>query len=126
KIFLEDLGIRNAVLADFKGLNLRQDLGSMLENFVLNELDKNKNVLAKINFWRTVSKQEVDFIYQTPDEIIPIEVKCRVFKEAKIPSGLKSFIKYYSPKKAIVVTQDFLSIGKFKNTKIHFIPAWLV
>ncbi len=126
KIYLEDLGLRNAVLSDFKHLNLRSDLGSMVENFVFNELDKSKTVLAKINFWRTLSKQEVDFVYQTSDEIIPIEVKFRIFKEPKIPSGLKSFIQYYTPKKAVIVTQDFLGIHKFKKTKIYFMPACFV
>lgn len=126
KIYFEDVGLRNAIFNDFKDNKQPDDLGCLVENFIFNQLNKQRLLLDKINFWRTLSKQEVDFIYQTPDEIIPIEVKYQNFKQAKIPAGIRSFIKAYKPAKAVVVTRDFLDQIKFQKTTIYFLPAFLI
>jgi len=126
KVYFEDLGIRNIILSDFRSPNLRNNLGHLVENFIFNELDKKRGLLDTIKFWRTLSKQEVDFIYQKQDEITPIEVKYQNFNTIKIPAGIKSFIKKYKPKKAITITQDFSAFAEFEKTKIYFIPAFLI
>ncbi len=37
KIYFYDVGIRNAIIANFQQVNLRQDIGALWENFIINE-----------------------------------------------------------------------------------------
>lgn len=126
KVYVEDLGIRNVSLADFRKLELRAELGSLIENFVLNEFYKYRQGVDEIYFWRTIGQQEVDFVYKSKDSIIPVEVKYSPFKEQYITSGMRNFIQNYKPQVAVTVTKDYLSETKFQNTSVYFIPAWLI
>jgi len=76
-----------------------------------------------INYWRTIAKAEVDFILRLNEQVIPIEVKYQTFKNPKISKSLRSFIKTYKPKRALVVTKDFGGKEKIKDTTIVFTPA---
>ena len=91
---------------------MRPDAGSLIENFVLNEFLTSLSSLDKIFFWRTLARQEVDFIYQRGDRLIPIEVKNMVFRKESVPSGMKSFIQNYKPEQALVVTRGHLARKK--------------
>ncbi|MFQ5641387.1 MAG: ATP-binding protein [bacterium] len=74
-----DLGVRNTAAE----LTLNEALlstvgGQLLEHLVGLELIQKAAYLGrgyKVSFWRTVSGAEVDFIFETPVEDIPIEVK---------------------------------------------------
>ncbi|MHA1650250.1 MAG: ATP-binding protein [Candidatus Helarchaeota archaeon] len=116
KIYFVDYGLRNYSIKNFSPLSIRVDRGELAENFVFNQL---LYVSADINFWRTTSKAEVDFILAGK---IPIEVKFESMKREKISRSLHSFIKTYSPKFAIIVTKDFLGEKKVKDTIVKFIP----
>ncbi len=61
KAYFMDLGLRNFLLKDFKPFVGRQDNGQILENAVYKELLKNYEG-EDIKFWRTVQKQEIDFV----------------------------------------------------------------
>ncbi|MBI5554691.1 MAG: DUF4143 domain-containing protein [Elusimicrobia bacterium] len=126
KIYMEDIGIRNMSLADFRRLELRAELGSLIENFVLNEFSKYRQGVDEIYFWRTIAQQEVDFLYKSKDGLIPVEVKYTLFKEKYIPSGLRNFIQNYQSKEALIITKDYLTKTNFQNTTVYFIPAWLI
>lgn len=126
KIFIEDLGIRNMILNDFRKLELRNDLGAMAENLVFNELLKSLDIQEELFFWRTLSKSEVDFVYKKENEIIPIEVKYKKFNSPDIPSGIKSFITNYKPHKAIILTKEYFDQIKFGDTEIIFFPIYLI
>ena len=126
KVYLEDIGIRNIALSDFRKTELRPEAGSLIENFVLNEFSKSLSSLDRIFFWRTLAQQEVDFIYQKRDKFIPIEVKNMISRKETVPSGMKSFIQNYKPKEALVITRDRLTRTEFKGTTIYFLPAWMV
>jgi len=121
KVYFADLGLRNVISKNFTALEDRADKGSIVENVVFNELNKTKQELEGIKFWRTQTKQEVDFILEGK-EVIPIEVKYQSFKKPKIPKGIRSFIKTYDPKQAIVMTKDFFGIIQQEETKIYFVP----
>ena len=125
KIFFEDLGFRNIVLNNFSKLDKRADIGQLYENYIFNELHKNKKMRQEIFYWRTQTGQEVDFVVADGNEILPIEVKAKNYQKAQIPLGLKAFILEYSPKIAIVVNSDFFSITKLNNTKVYFVPIFL-
>ncbi len=126
KIFLADTGMRNALIQNFNALDLRPDKGALIENFVYVQLKKLIMSEDNLYFWRTQIKTEVDFVIKNKQNLIPIEVKYQKFKTSQVPSGLQSFISSYHPKKAIIITQNYLDQIKLKKTDIYFLPAFLV
>lgn len=126
KVYFEDLGIRNMSINDFRELDLRNDIGAIAENFVFNELKKRLTAVENIFFWRTINQQEVDFVIKKANELIPIEVKYKKFKNKELPLGLKKFIKLYNSKEAVVITKDFFKQVEFENCKIYFIPIYFL
>ena len=124
-IYFHDLGLRNYSIGLF-GMAVETDgSGFVFQNFIFNILKT--NILfsgAKINYWRTKEKAEVDFILSLGDKIVPVEVKYANFKKPEINRSLKSFIEKYNPKKAFIVNKslkDSLIIGK---TEVNFVPFW--
>src|SRR3989344_69419 len=94
KIFFIDTGLRNIITKTFE----IEPSGSLFENYVFSELVK-LGFIPK--YWRTKSKQEVDFIIEKDSEVIPIEVK--LSSSEKIKEGFYSFIESYQSKRAFVV-----------------------
>ena len=90
---------------------------------VYNEICRRLQPNSLINFWRTKAGAEVDFVISSGNEIIAIEVKFRNFKKEEISTGMRSFIETYKPKKAIIVTKDFVGSTNLNSTKLVFIPA---
>ncbi len=123
KLYFFDLGLRNYIIDNFNPLEKRTDSGALVENLVFLSL-KNTFPEAMINYWRTIAKAEVDFILRIKDEIIPIEVKYQSLKKPKVSKGLRSFIKTYKIKKALIITKDFWSKIKIDETEILFVPAF--
>lgn len=107
KIYFYDLGIRNAVIRDFRSLNLRQDKGMLWENFLVTERLKanlyNKS-FAKTYFWRTTRQQEVDYVETLHDSITAYEFKWNTKTKVKIP---KTFEKTYQTKVIIIDHKNF-------------------
>lgn len=89
KLFFMDLGIRNITLDNFDWMEFRMDKGMVMENLVFKFLDDRDDV-KRLNFWRTQSKKEVDFIVNGQ---AALEVK---FNGAKYdPGKYKSFRESY-------------------------------
>lgn len=107
KIYFVDYGIRNQLLENFENINF----DFLYENFIHNEL-KRKH---KINYWRTTSKTEIDFIV---NEKIPIEVKIK----PKITRSLRSFINKYKTEKAFIANLNAIDKKKINNCNIYFLP----
>jgi predicted AAA+ superfamily ATPase len=127
KVYFEDVGLRNSIINDFRLINERQNDGFLIENSVFCQLLKKLPDFWEIHFWRTERKNEVDFILLgEKKEIVPIEVKYTNFHHPFIPLNLKLFINKYQPKKAMVVTKNYLSKARFNSTQIVFVPAWMV
>jgi len=122
KIYFYDLGLRNYIIGNFNPLEKRTDAGAIVENFVFLGL-RNSFPDETINYWRTIAKAEVDFILRLNEQIIPIEIKYQTFKQPKVSKSLRSFIKTYKPKRAMVVTKDFWNRTKIENTDVMFTPA---
>lgn len=119
KSYFIDLGMRNYLLGDFRPLAIRNDAGSVMENYALSNLQKIYPAQA-FKYWRTKSKAEVDFIIENGVDIIPVEIK---YSSKKIiGKSLHSFIEKFKPAKAIVLTKDFLAEETIKNCKVQFIP----
>jgi len=92
KWYFFDNGIRNAVINDFKLLTLRNDIGSLWENYLISERIK-RNEYRRENveyyFWRGYNQQEVDLIEFQNGTLSAFEFKYSSNKKFKIPSAFK-------------------------------------
>ena len=99
-----------------------------LENWFLNELSSFLDSVSnyhKIYFWRTHSGQEVDFVVQIGEQIVPFEVTYSIQVLPKKVRNLKVFLKD-NPKANFAV---YLYRGPMKfeeDDRILFLPAWMV
>lgn len=79
RFVLFDLGIRNVLAQLPMNHNLVQlDAGHLFEQFVLIELYYRCQYYGKshqLSTWRTRSGAEVDAVVETPEEVIPVEIK---------------------------------------------------
>lgn len=126
KLFFTDTGLRNININDMRLLEIRPDKGALVENAFYQEIIKQKEILEEFHFWRTKDGTEVDFISVKDREIIPIEIKYQNFDSPNIPSSLKTFILKYTPKRAVVVTRDYLERISYEGADIFFLPIWMI
>jgi len=78
KWYFFDNGIRNAVIADFKGLDNRNDTGQLWENYIISERIKYQQFSRKHAnnfFWRTYDQQEVDWVEERDGSVSATEFK---------------------------------------------------
>lgn len=91
KIYFYDLGMRNALVGDFRPLEVRGDVGALWENFVLVErLKKNQfeQKYVRSYYWRSRDKQEVDLVEEFSGEFSAFE--CKWNKQPRVPGGFKA------------------------------------
>ena len=107
KIYFYDNGIRNAIIANFNPISLRQDIGALWENFMISERIKymhNKRIFSNIYFWRTTQKQEIDFIEESDGKINAYEFKWNPKVKAKFS---KTFTNNYNSQTRIINRKNF-------------------
>jgi uncharacterized protein len=107
KIYFYDNGIRNMILGNFNGLELRQDKGALWENFLISERMKKlnyENILAKPYFWRTVQQQEIDYVEEIAGKITGYEIKWNV--QAKVKTH-KIFNETYQAETVMLNRENF-------------------
>ena len=108
KIYFYDCGIRNALIAAFQPIELRQDIGALWENWLISERVKYihyNNIWANTYFWRTNQQQEIDYIEEKDGALHAYEMKWNPHKKAHFP---KTFVEKYQPITELVVTpQNF-------------------
>lgn len=78
KYYFLDNGVRNAVIAQFNPLSLRDDIGALWENFIFMELVKKSGIEGMFDtyyFWRTHTGQEIDIIKESNGSLTAIECK---------------------------------------------------
>ena len=106
KIFFYDNGVRNAIIANFQPLELRKDVGSLWENYLMSErlkFNSYQTVIANRFFWRTKQQQEIDYIEERDGKIFAFEFKWGQYKNIK-PSA--TFAKAYPENEFAVVHPD--------------------
>ena len=72
--------MRNAVINDFRPVELRNDLGALWENFVVMELLKKyeyEHRYANFDFWRTYGQKELDLVIEGNGALSGYEIKWR-------------------------------------------------
>ena len=107
KIYFYDIGIRNAVIGDFRAVKLRNDVGALWENFVLSERIKQiayTRSFAHVRFWRTAEQKEIDVIEESDGQLSAIEIKWNSAKaNTKVPA---KFSEAYPDATFKVITPD--------------------
>jgi uncharacterized protein len=95
KVYFNDLGIRNALINDFRHIEIRNDAGALFENFIINELRKQneyKQIYANFYFWRNTEQREIDLIIEKNNVLQTIEIKWNPAKKARLT---RSFTNIY-------------------------------
>ena len=78
KFYFYDNGIRNALIASFNGLELRDDVGALWENFLFAERLKHRTynrIGGNAFFWRTWEGQEIDLVEEREGALYGYEFK---------------------------------------------------
>ena len=78
KYYFFDNGIRNAIIANFNPLELRDDIGKLWENFLVAERLKKQayqGIFANNYFWRTWDQKEVDWVEEREGRLFGYEFK---------------------------------------------------
>ena len=120
KYYLFDVGVAghltNRFIAETKGV----EFGSAFEHFILMEIIAFRSYANKdfgINFWRTKSGLEVDFVLGKGE--IAIEVKGAGRIDKRDLCGVDAFTEEYSPKRNIIVCNEK---AKRLSGKIEILP----
>lgn len=123
-IYFNDLGMCNFSKGIFGTATNTAD-GMTFQNFIYITLrEHDTRGLAKINYWRSKDKAEVDFILHRQSETVPVEVKFSDLKMPAVSRSFRSFINAYSPKTGYVVSRNFQSETTIGKTHVQFIPFW--
>jgi len=93
--YFYDNGIRNAVVANFQSLNMRNDIGMLWENYLASERLKFQHYNErKTNnyFWRTHDRQEIDWVEERNGKLSGYELKYTAEKKnVSAPPAWKTF-----------------------------------
>ena len=125
KVYLSDIGLlraRSGVSA--QTIMQESDLyikykGAFAENYVLNEL---RATGKKPFFWRSGNSAEVDFIFESEGEMVPVEVKAADNTQAK---SYKQFCKKYAPRVGIKLSEKNIAKNPCAETITYNIPLYL-
>ncbi len=82
KIYFVDVGIRNALIGNFASTDIRNDIGSLWENFIVMERLKYlsyHHFQDNIYFWKRYSGAEIDIVEQRNGKLYGIEIKWKKY-----------------------------------------------
>jgi len=105
KWYFFDNGIRNTIIANFSGLNSRNDVGILWENYMMSERIKHheySGIISNRYFWRTYDQQEIDLVEERGGKLFAYEFKWKDSK-ATIPAAWE---KAYPDSSYKVITRD--------------------
>ena len=103
KIYFYDNGIRNALIANFNPVELRQDIGVLWENYLVSERMKTleyNSIWANKYFWRTQDQQEIDYLEERDGVLFAYEFK-------------------WNPRKKVRFSRTFT--GSYPNHELHIV-----
>jgi hypothetical protein len=103
--FFYDTGVRNALVNNFNGLTMRDDVGMLWENYIIAEMLKKQEYLqqpANNYFWRTYDRKEIDLVCERSGRLYGYEIKFSP-KKRKAPV---EWLETYSGAEFHIVTRD--------------------
>ncbi len=106
KIYFYDNGIRNALLANFSQVELRTDVGTLWENFMVSERMKYLQYSQQwVNswYWRTKEQKEIDYIEEQDGVLTAFEFKWNPDTKHKMP---KLFLETYARTEFRIIHRD--------------------
>ncbi|MBP5983598.1 MAG: ATP-binding protein [Fluviicola sp.] len=106
KVYFYDTGIRNALIANFNGLQNRTDTGALWENFVIAERMKwlrYNNKRVDRYFWRTTQQQEIDYLEEENGQFLAVEFKWNSKQKARFS---KTFLNAYPIANSMVISPE--------------------
>ncbi|AEF83320.1 ATP-binding protein [Leadbettera azotonutricia] len=112
KWYFYDTGIRNAVIGNFNPPAIRQDMGALWENYLINERLKNRfntGQSGEFYFWRTYDGQEIDLIEELPttdSKGIPVLTAYEFKHGKKQPKVPPAFAAVYPDARYLVINRD--------------------
>ncbi|PKN38343.1 MAG: hypothetical protein CVU62_05685 [Deltaproteobacteria bacterium HGW-Deltaproteobacteria-2] len=112
KYYFLDNGIRNAIIANFNPLDIRDDIGKLWENFLVVERLKKQayNKLYSNNyFWRTWDQKEIDWVEEREGRLFGYEFKWKN-KSRKVSSAWKD--NYPDANLEIIDNENYLEFVK--------------
>lgn len=110
KVYFADMGVRNALIGDFNPVRLRNDLGSVWENFLILErlkLYANQGRPLNYHFWRTYGGAEVDYLERpsVQKEMKAFEIK---YTQTNLSRGARLFSERYKLPVQVVNQENYL------------------
>jgi predicted AAA+ superfamily ATPase len=106
KIYFYDNGIRNAIIAQYQPLELRQDTGPLWENWLISERMKTlhyQGLHANTFFWRTQDQQEIDYVEERDGKMWAFEMK---WSPKARPTFSKTFTQAYPEHELRIITRE--------------------
>jgi predicted AAA+ superfamily ATPase len=103
--FFYDVGVRNALINNFNGLTMRDDVGMLWENYIIAEMLKKQEYLQQPTnnyFWRTYDRKEIDLVCERAGRLCGYEMKISP-KRRKVPT---EWLKTYAGAEYHVITRD--------------------
>ncbi len=83
RYYFYDNGIRNAIIGNLNPLEMRDDTGTLWENYIIMERIKKQEylqVVANNYFWRTYDQKEIDLIEEREGRLYGYEIKWKKTK----------------------------------------------
>lgn len=126
KLYMSDIGLlrRTSGFSDntiFSGNDLYiKYKGALAENYVMNELITSGHTPY---FWRSGNTAEIDFLIETDNQIVPIEVKAADNVQTK---SYKLFCKRYDPIKGFKISLKNIARNLCEQTETYSLPLYLL
>ena len=105
RYYFYDNGIRNAIIGNLNPLEMRDDTGTLWENYIIMERIKKQEylqVVANNYFWRTYDQKEIDLIEEREGRLYGYEIKWKKTK-ARPP---KDWLATYKNATYEVITRE--------------------
>ncbi len=107
KFYFYDNGIRNALIADFRQVENRNDIGALWENFLVAERIKHNDYSGRwVNawYWRTKEQKEIDFVEESDGVLNAYEFKWKTRARIKPP---QKFLDNYESTYSIIHRENY-------------------
>jgi len=128
KAYFRDMGLRNHLCRkDTSDLLTFPNLGQEAENFVhivLNKWLAHARLALPRYFFRSYQGQEVDFVVQLDDRLLPIEVKYQTNLNKSAFKNLLTFMEDEKLQTGAVVSKNRFELQKFDAKRIVIAPLW--
>ena len=111
KYFFLDNGIRNGIISQFNGFDVRDDAGKLWENFIIVERLKKcsyKGIYGSSYFWRTYSQQEIDLVEERDGKLFGYE--CKWSERKKITAPKDWLVSYPQANFMVITPKNYLDL----------------